>query len=246
VAPPTFIANGSFAGSSGAINPGNPSSGETDDIIILAVETDDPEGVSFTQNDAGFEHVAGSPVIYPNECRLSVFWSRATQNVTPNCSIADAGNHILARTTRWRGVPSDGTVPWDIVSIATWDSGSIITLAGGTTRLADNAIFGIAASSLDTNLNIIQSSDWNNTTLGSVTHNYQGWINTGNGGGFGTYRATLVAAGSFSETTAAFTSGGNSHMATMQIALRSLALPDEEGSAPVDYFRRHDHRYAFL
>jgi hypothetical protein len=111
MARPAFQAAGAGVHGVGTVSPAWPTH-VTDDVALLFVESNDE---TVTLSDAqGFTEVAGSPIKQPadgaaNATRLTVFWCRATSAAMASPTVADSGDHQVARIATFRGVRASGT-----------------------------------------------------------------------------------------------------------------------------------------
>ena len=150
--PPTFVAAGTIASGGAAITPPLPAGLQTNDILLLFLETCNQAITIANQNGGTWTEVAGSPVAYgtagsATATRLTVFWSRynGTQGAP---TTSDSGDHNFGRIIAIRGATTVGN-PWDVTAggtEATVDtSGSI---PGATTTVANTLVVTAIATSL--------------------------------------------------------------------------------------------------
>jgi hypothetical protein len=203
-AAPTFVAAGSVASGTGTITPALPAGLQTNDILLLFVETanqtvsiSNPNGGTWTQvtNSPQGTGTAGGTAA----TRLTAFWSRynGTQGAP---TVSDSGDHQLGRMIAIRGATTSGD-PCDVTAgsvEATSDtSGSI---PGATTTVGyDLVVLAIATSLPDAN-GTANFSGWTNGDLTGLTERTDNTTNAGNGGGLAIATGTKTAAGVYGAT----------------------------------------------
>ena len=203
---PTVVAAGTVASGTGGVSPGVPAGYAADDIFLLFCETNG-ETVS---TPSGWTIAPDSPVTDTGAgtCRLSVFYRRATASESAP-SIADPGNHIIARILAIRGCVTSGS-PFD-VSEATPNAGDTpFSVAGVTTTVADCLIVVAVAETTDSTS--AQFSGWTNAGLSSLTEWLDNFTTSGAGGGFGVVTGGKATAGATGDTTGD-NAGGFDHCA---------------------------------
>ena len=221
-APPTFVAAGSVASGTGTITPALPSGRQTNDILLLFVETAN-QAVSITnQNGGTWTQVTGSPqgtgtAGGSSATRLTVFWSRynGTQGAP---TVSDSGNHQLGRMIAIRGATTSGD-PCDVtaggVESTSDTSGSI---PGATTTVANDLVVVAIATSLPDANSTSRFSGWTNADLSSLTERTDNSVNAGNGGGLATATGVKATAGAYGATAVTLASSATKGM--MSIVLK--------------------------
>jgi hypothetical protein len=228
---PFFLSAGAFAFGIGAITPGAPGGLATDDIELLLVESAD-EAVTLSTAD-GFAEVTGSPVSAPGALaeatRLTLFWRRFAGQGNP--TIADAGDHVLARRVAFRGCIASGD-PWDItVASSETVADTSGSATGGTTTDANRLVVACLTSALPDANSTSEISAIANADLSAVTEHLDNARATGNGGHLGLISGGKAAAGAFGATTyTKVTAGFKSHLV---VALKPVEV--EAGSVPSLY-----------
>jgi PKD repeat protein len=201
---PTFVAAGTVAAGSGTITPGLPAGIQTNDILLLFLETANQTITISNQNGGTWAQVTGSPqgtgtVGGSSSTMLTVFWSRynGTQGA-PTAS--DSGNHQIGRIIAVRGCPTSGN-PWDVTAggvDATEDtSGSI---PGATTTVANTLVVTAIASSRPDLNGTAAFSAWTNANLTGLTERVDNTTTSSNGGGIGVATGTKATAGAYGAT----------------------------------------------
>jgi len=221
-AAPTFVAAGSVASGTGTITPALPAGLQTNDILLLFVETanqtvsiSNPNGGTWTQvaNSPQGTGTAGGTAA----TRLTAFWSRynGTQGAP---TVSDSGNHQLGQMIAIRGATTSGD-PCDVTAgsvEATSDtSGSI---PGATTAVGyDLVVLAIATSLPDAN-GTANFSGWTNGDLTGLTERTDNTTSAGNGGGLAIATGTKTAAGVYGAT--AVTCANSAVKGLMSIAIK--------------------------
>lgn len=191
---PTFVAAGAAADGDGEITPGLPTGLETDDLMVLFVETFEGHAVTVS----GWAAAPDSPV-QASGTRLSVFWKRWQTGVT-DPTISDSGDHQVARIIAFRGVTTDGD-PWDVsasgVDATSDTSGSI----PGATTVTPKCVVLVACSHRNDVGGTAQFSGWTNADLDNLTERIDNSTEAGNGGGIGVASGEKPATGAYGTTT---------------------------------------------
>jgi hypothetical protein len=192
---PLYYGQGSVAASTVGISVSWPAGHDVDDIGIIVLETANEDLVSIP---VGWEHCPGSPVGTgtagaAGSVKLIALWRRATSNAEPSVSIADVGNHQIARMYGIRYACQVGS-PFD----AEWSS--LIQSTSNTIHFVatfniwtPNCLFvGILANATGVSTN--EAYEVSNASLWNFNWNTFNSA-TGNGGG-----ATFITAYLASET----------------------------------------------
>jgi len=237
---PTYVGAGTPASGAGTVSPTLPSGLQTDDVLLLFVETANQAVSVSNQNGGTWTEVTSSPQganggSLATSTRLTVFWSRYN-GVQGDPTLSDPGNHQTGVILAFRGAITTGD-PWDVTSggvEATADtSGSI---PGATTTVANTLVVIAMATSLPDANGSTNFSAWANSNLASVTERFDVTSIAGNGGGLGIATGEKTAAGSYGATTN--TVGASATKGMMTIALRppapvaptlSISQPDGTG-----------------
>jgi len=222
---PAVRSVGTAASGTGNITPGLPAGHTTNDILLLFVETANqavtaPAGYTQIgpQNGAGTAASSGAT-------RLAIFWKRDGGSESAP-TVTDAGNRtqgvIIAvsgcRTTdnpfyfQWNGFKKTASTTWTHKGNATTINNSLI-------------IYGLANGINSTGA---QLSSVANSSLSSVTTQYDNATTDGVGGGLGVVSGLLATAGSYGSLTA--TEGAST--ADVSIALAMIPNQYISGAAP--------------
>ena len=184
-AAPTYVDAGNVMQSTGAITVPWPAH-VAGDVALLVIESAN-QTISLS-TPAGFVEVTGSPqgtgtAGGTSATRLAVYWKRATTSAEAQPTVADSGDHQIARMFTFRGVISSGN-PWDVTAgnvLAT--ASTAVSIPGATTTVADTRVVVIVPT-----LRTRQPprprtvANANLTSLADVQDNN---TSQGNGGGFG-------------------------------------------------------------
>jgi hypothetical protein len=215
---PTYQAAGSAVSGTAAITPTWPTH-QSGDVALLIIESAN-QAISLS-TPAGFVEVTNSPQGTGTAggtaaTRLAVYWKRAASSAEASPTVADSGDHQIARIITFRGVIASGN-PWDVTAgnVASSASNSV-SIPGATTTVANTLVVGIVANGTDTST--AGTSGWTNTNLTSLTERVDNNTNRGNGGGFGVATGLKATAGAYGTTTA--TLATSSVQGRMSIALK--------------------------
>ena len=203
---PTVVTAGTVASGTGDITPGLPGSWAKNDILVLAVENNASDPAPAVPD--GYVHIKASPVTTTGT-RLSAFWKRATA-VESAPTVADTGDHQLARMIGVRGCPTDG-FPWEntVASVeAVSDTSGSAT--GFTTTQTNELVMILAASDFDPGADdTVGYSALTNAALGSLTEQTDNRAAAGNGGTLMIATGTKAIAGAIGNTTYTLANAGN-------------------------------------
>jgi len=232
---PTIVNVGAVANGTGTITPGMPTSVQTNDILLLFIETAD-QTITVSEGTETWTQITGSPVTGATGTRLTAFWARASQNSPTSPTTSDSGNHQLARMIAFRGVIEAGD-PWDVVSASIENtSDASVSFPSVTTTVADTFIVNALAGAGPDGNSTGNFSGWTNENLGSITERIDNRVNSGNGGLLGAATGIKTVAGSTGATTATLANATVEAMIT--IALKpnqpptlSIVQPDGAGDA---------------
>jgi hypothetical protein len=217
-AAPTYQAAGSAVSGTGAITPAWPTH-QSGDVALLIVESAN-QAITLS-TPAGFAAVTNSPqgtgtAGGTSATRLTVFWKRATTSAEPNPTVADSGDHQIARIITFRGVVASGN-PWDVTAGNVASSASTsVSIPGATTTVANTLVVAIVTNGTDTSS--AQAGSWANSNLTSLTERVDGGTTSGNGGGFAIATGVKATAGAYGTTTATLST--SSRQGRMSIALK--------------------------
>jgi regulation of enolase protein 1 (concanavalin A-like superfamily) len=216
---PTYQAAGSAVSGTGAITPTWPTH-QSGDVALLVVESAN-QAISLS-TAAGFVEVTNSPqgtgtAAGTAATRLAVYWKRAASSAEANPTVADSGDHQIARIITFRGVVASGN-PWDVTAGNVASSASTsVSIPGATTTVANTLVAAIVARANDSSS--AQASGWTNSNLTSLTERVDGGTTSGNGGGFAVATGVKATAGAYGTTTATLST--SSVQGRMSIALKS-------------------------
>jgi plastocyanin len=234
---PTFVGAGTSTGNVNAITPSLPSNLQTNDILILFVETANQSIIISDQNGGTWTQITDSPqgtgtAGGTSATSLTAFWSRY-DGVQGAPTTSDSGDHQLGRIFAFRGVIATGN-PWDVTS-GNIDATSDTSLsATGDTTTVGNTLVVIAAALNDDADDF--GAAWANSNLANITVQSNTSTNTGNDGRLGVVTGEKITASAYGATTNTLTSASTKGM--MTIALRpplpvsptlSISQPDGIG-----------------
>jgi len=229
---PTYQAAGTAVSGTGGITAAWPAH-QAGDVALLVVETAN-QAISLSA-PAGFVEVANSPQRTgapggAGGARLAVYWKRAATSSESNPTIADSGDHQIARIITFRGVAASGN-PWDVTAGDAASSASTsVSIPGATTTLSNTLVVAIVATATDTTSP--QTAGWANPNLSSLTECLDNSTPSGNGGGFGAAYGVKTTVGTYASTTATLATA--SVQARISIALKPASSPDvATGPSPI-------------
>lgn len=222
-----YVASGGQASGTGAITAALPAGIQTDDFLLLVVET---ANEAVTVNTGGWTAVSGSPQGTGTAggtaaTRLSVYY-RIADGTETNVSIADSGNHQVASISSWSGV--DPTAPINASAGSIGSTASTSLTFPSITTTADNCeILLIEAHALpDSNTNT-QTTGHTNSNLSSISTKVEFNTSAGNGGGFSVASGLQSTAGSTGTSTASC--GTSSTHGYITLALKPAPLATRTG-----------------
>jgi hypothetical protein len=220
--PPTFVALGSGIANTGASSVPLPAGLQTNDILLMFLETANQAISINNQNGGTWTQVTGSPqgtgiAGGTNGTRLTVFWSRYNGSQGAP-TITDSGDHQIGRIMAIRGATASGD-PCDVTAGGVEDtadtSGSI---TGATTTVANTLVVVAVATSLPDAVSSAKFSGWTNANLSSLTERIDFTSTPGNGGGLATATGVKATAGAYGAT--AVTLVNAAHKGLMSIAIK--------------------------
>lgn len=207
---PAWFATGTVDSGNGAVTPGLPTGHVINDILIMLVQSAN-ETIStptnatsgtwaevVAQTGSGTAATAGS-------VRLGVFWMRDPGTTIGTVTVADTGNHTVARIVGYRGCVSTGN-PWNqaaaMAAVATstvnGHANSVVT-PDITTTVGNCLILMCFADSIDnadTAHVVFDTLGSGNLALPTITERIDNGIATGTGGGIGLAEGGKAVAGS--------------------------------------------------
>src|SRR3989344_6411246 len=230
---PTFVGcSASAQSNTAALTPPLPASIQTNDILLLFLETANQAVTIPTPNGGTWTTVTDSPqgtgtAGGTGATMLTMFWSRfnGTQG---NPTTSDSGDHQLGTICAFRGVIASGD-PWDVTS-GNIDATSDTTLSatGDTTTVVDTFVV-VAAALMDDAQNF--GATWTNADLASITVQQNVTTTAGNDARLGVVTGQKTSIGSYAATTNTLTA--NSVKGMMTVALKPVSGPLYRSSAYV-------------
>lgn len=206
---PTVVAAGTVAADIGAIEPGLPAGVAVNDILIMAVETNNQ-----TITVSGWTEVsnlAASPA--GQNTKLFLFWRRATG--TDATLTSDSGDHQIGRIIAVRGCVTSGD-PWNITVGGNENTADTsVTIPGETTTVANCLIIAACCHGSDATVTF---SSWTNANLSDLTEYIDDSTTDGTGGGIALATGGKAVAGAYGDTTV--TASGNIYKCLWSGALK--------------------------
>ncbi|HEX7032956.1 MAG TPA: YncE family protein, partial [Nitrososphaera sp.] len=216
---PTYVGAGTVAAGTGSISPALPAGIQTNDILLLFVETANSEVTINNQNGGTWTEVANSPqgiAGFLQPTRLSVFWSRYNGSQgAPTTN--NSGNHMIGVILAFRGVTTTGN-PWDVTSGTTASASTSASIPGATTTATNTLVVMAVATHVPNADGSNNFSGWTNANLANIVERIDVTRTAGNGGGLGIATGEKATAGTYGNT--AVTLGQSATKGMMTIALR--------------------------
>lgn len=222
---PTIVGSGAAAASTGAITPDLPAGVETNDLLLLFVETVGSESISVS--DAGWTAAPNSPINLNtgSNTRLSVFWKRAGAAETAPTT-TDSGDHQIGAIMAVRGCVTKGN-PFLVTASGSTSAIATKTGANNLWPLINNVLVINAFAQGDDGQTTGQFSSFTNASLGSLTERIDAFTDLGNGGGLAVATGTKATPGLITGTTVtcSFTTAG--------VQWSGCLIPDEYDNKPI-------------
>lgn len=215
---PTYVGAGTAASGASTITPTLPGSLQTNDILLMFVETADQAVTVSNQNGLTWTQVTNSPQSAALTTRLTVFWARYDGSAG-NPTLSDSGNHGLAIIHAFRGVIATGD-PWDVTSGNAEAVLDTSLSATGATTTSTNTLVVIAAAIDDDSDSF--GATWTNANLANIAERSDSGTTQGNDGRLGVVTGEKATAGAYGATTNTLTSASTKAM--MTIALKPAPL----------------------
>jgi hypothetical protein len=212
---PFFQASTAAVDGVGALIPGWPAH-QVDDVALLFVESKGDQPVSLS-TPAGFVEVLNSPQSTGTETRLTVFWARATSSNMPAPTVADSGDHQIARMLTFRGCISSGS-PWNVTAGSFSDSNdTVVSIPGATTTINECLVVLVVSNNTDTSTPQF-TGNFSNPDLTNLALLTNDNTAQGGGGGIAVGKGEKAVAGVYGTTSGAILTA--SRRAQMSIALK--------------------------
>lgn len=180
---PIFISVGTAVTSTAAVTVAWPTRHQAGDLGILVLEA---SGGDSTITPSGWQHIGGSPVVDVADAtgsKLSVLWKFAASDQEANFSIADPGDHILARVYVFRNVRTDVS-PGRASATDTKTTASGIVTWPAISTVAPNSLVICVASRPDDSSSSAVFGAFSNANLSSLGEAGESGSASGDGGGF--------------------------------------------------------------
>jgi adhesin HecA-like repeat protein len=224
----SFVAVGSQASGTGAITAALPSGIQTDDLLLLVVES---ANQAITVNTSGWTELTSSPQGTGTAggtaaTELAVYW-RWVDGTETNTRIADSGDHTIAAIGAYRGVykPAPFNAQAGAVNAT---ASTTCTFPTVTTTVDDCLVLLMNARALpDSNTNA-QTTNHTNANLSGLAANFEYNTNAGNGGGFCVESGLKATAGAVGTSTAT----NSVSTVTGVITLALTPAPDAQALTP--------------
>jgi hypothetical protein len=201
---PVFTAAGTVAAGTTSITPSLPADIQTNDILLLFVETPNWAVTITDANGGTWAEVTKSPQATgtagaADATRLTAFWSRYNGSQGAPTATAALSDQIIGRIIAVRGAAASGN-PWDVTS-GNVSSLTILSypITGATTTVPNTLVVAVVANTVDTTDSLTLT--WVNSNLTSLTERIDNNTDIGLGGGFGLATGVMATAGNYGATT---------------------------------------------
>lgn len=229
---PTIVSVGSAFGSTGVPTATLPGTYQENDILVLVLQSSSQSIATPTgytplgpQNGIGNAAAAGST-------RMAAFWKRATSSESAP-TIADSGDHTYGVMFAVRGCRQNGD-PFRMLGQAWKFTASTTGTADiGTTRIANSLVINIFAHAVDSAS--AQGSSPTNSSLTSVTEQFDGATTDGTGGGIYIMSGIKALPGEVSASTVTWAAS------TVDLSTTFAAIPEAD-----DDVRRSAEVWTFI
>jgi hypothetical protein len=220
---PIFIAVGTAATNTGAVNVSWPTRHIEGDLGIMVIEA---SGGDSTVTPAGWIHVEGSPVVDIADAtgsKLMVLYRFALSDAEAFVTVPDPGDHSLSRIFSFRGVRQD-IAPGRAFATDTKNVASTSVTWPAISTLSPNSLVLCIASRPDDVSSTAIFSAFTNANLTGVAEASEAGSTGGNGGGFVLNYGTRAAIGDIGASSGAMTVSLTNAVITLALE-PSLALP---------------------
>lgn len=223
-AAPVYVGAGGANSSTGSISVSWPGR-KAGDLGILVIET---SGNDATLTPTGWTAFAGSPLVDvadANGSKLQVLWRFADSDATVTGvseSLADPGDHLVARIYSFRGVSQDVVPGRANAKTEKATASPIATFPSITTLAHSSIVVCVASHPSDTSSDLF--SNFFNNTLTSTAAAPQSGTSSGNGGGFGLFYGLMPNLGATGTGTVNMSSSLTNCALTFALE-PSIALP---------------------
>lgn len=218
---PSYVGIGTAAVSSTTASVAWSTATVVGDLGILVVES---SGGDAAASASGWTHFAGSPVVDIADAtgsKLSVLWKFAESNSPASASLADAGDHVLARIAVFRNVTA---TPGKVTATDAKTTASTLVTWPSVTTTSPNNMVVLVASRPDDASGTTVFSTFVNANLSGAAEAGEAGTTTADGGGFAIYYGSKATIGATGTSTANMTVSVTN--ALFVVALEpSVALP---------------------
>jgi hypothetical protein len=215
-----YISEGTAASGAAAIAVGLPTTRQTDDLLLLVIETANQAVTLSGTDSANWLQVPSSPqgtgtAAGASATRITVFY-RWVDGTEAGVTVNDSGDHQVAQTICYRGV--DLTSPFNANAGSTrTTAGTTVTFPSVTTTVDNCRVLLIEAHSLPDSNNTAIVSGHTNANLTNIIEQLDQNTNAGNGGGFSLAEGLKATAGSTGTSTATVTTSSVGGMITLAL-----------------------------
>jgi hypothetical protein len=219
---PAFRSKGAYGSGTTSCVAAVPTGGsapQTNDILLIVVESSDSTTVAGTPNTPGgwtkiFEETQGAGAT--GVTTLTVFGKRAGASES-DVTVDGVGNHCSASMFVFSGCITTGDA-W-VVGTGNGGNAGGVTITGLSTPVADCLVLMICATSRDANFTT-QFSSWTNVNLTGITEREDNGVATGAGGGIGLAEGGKSSAGATGDSTV--TQGTSAIYRSVHVALKPV------------------------
>lgn len=211
---PSFVANSTFATSTGSLTMTLPAGYAVNDILVLCIETANNTGAGQsgipTQGQTNLTNNGWARVTNSNTSLLSptvsasqnvlmdIWWTRASSTSQTAVVLGDSGDHTMSVCAAFRNVITTGD-PWNAtINVTQTSASSQVTSRNVTTSEANTLVLTVLASPRDAAAAHINASAQlliNNSDGTELTEIFDYGTTTGNGGTLGALTFRKPSAG---------------------------------------------------
>ncbi len=228
-----YISEGTAASGAAAIAVGIPATRQTDDLLLMLVETANQAVTLSGADSANWLQVPSSPQGTGTAggtaaTALTVFY-RWVDGTEAGVTVNDSGDHQTAQVIQYRGVHRTSPFNANAGSTRT-TAGTGVTFPSVATTVDNCLVLLMEAHSLPDSPSTTITSGHTNANLTGIVEHLDQNTNAGNGGGFSLAEGTKATAGTVGTSTATTTSsvGG-------MITLALAPAPATQGLTPSKY-----------
>lgn len=230
---PTYVGKGAFQSGTGALTVPVPSGYRSNDLLLLAVESENQT----INTPTGWTQAPSSPqgtgtAAAAGSVRLGLFYKIAT-GAEASVSVADTGDHTTGIMIAVRGVDPADPIHKNAGSVDS-SATSTITFPSVTTTQENTLIAMFAGLDKDLADSDTVTGSFTNANLSSITERHDQTVASADGGGILIVTGVKATAGSTGTTTATADSSTTHAYVTLALRSRSETLVKPRGQYQAD------------